>query len=45
MNDFDTYPAMIWMLATALLAVALVAALVPLTAALLPNRAIEGGEC
>ncbi|WP_157502307.1 hypothetical protein [Leucobacter celer] len=45
MNDFDTYPALMWMLTTALLGVAVLAAAIPLAAALVPTRATEGGEC
>lgn len=45
MNDYDAYPALMWMLTTALLGVAVLAAAVPLAAALMPARVTEGGEC
>lgn len=38
MNDYLVYPALMWMLTTSLLAVTLVAALVPLAAACVPAR-------
>lgn len=37
MTDYDTYPALMWMLTTAILALSLTAALIPLIAALTPE--------
>lgn len=44
MTDFDLFPGLMWTLTTAILSVTLVAAAIPLAAALTPTRPTDDAE-